>query len=71
MIRFIDLTKEYWSDKGPPCCAFLNTIDDKFILARNHTHVFDYFDDVYYHNLSKRLLPLLPKDFFDENTKVS
>lgn len=46
MIRFVDLTEAYWTDGGPPCCAFLNTIDDRFLESPSGGHTFDSPEDV-------------------------
>lgn len=63
MIRFIDMTEEYFGgyDVGTPIWTFLCTSTDRFLENADGQHVFD-LDDVREHKQSERLLSLLPKD---------
>jgi hypothetical protein len=67
MIRFIDLSHEYWTDYtcGSPVCAFLSTNDGKFITTLDGCHTFGCPDSVNEHPQAERLWPLVPKGFFD------
>jgi hypothetical protein len=67
MIRFIDLSHEYWTDPacGWPVCAFLSTSDDIFIKAGDGCHVFGQPEEIDEHPLAKGLWALVPKGFFD------
>lgn len=69
MIRFVDLSDAYWGGDGTnarerPCCAFLDTITDRFV--ENSTgHVFsapDDFNDL--PSMRVRLYGLVPPGFF-------
>lgn len=69
MIRFVDVTCADQSAGGPPCCAFLDTVTDHFILT-NGCPVFDSLDDLNYLEESYkedllRLVRLIPPGFFD------
>lgn len=66
MIRFIDLTKEYWTDpdEGVPVCAFLRTNDDRFIKTIDGAHTFGQQEEVNEHPESQRLRGLMPDNFF-------
>lgn len=67
MIRFIDLTEEYWTDPdvGFPVCAFLSTNTDCFLQTSEGHHTF-HEDEIAEHPQSERLLALVPEGFFDE-----
>jgi hypothetical protein len=68
MIRFIDLTKDYWTypDDGVPICAFLRTNDDRFIETINGEHTFGSQEEVNEHPESHRLRGLMPDNFFTQ-----
>ena len=68
MIRFIDLTEEYWThpEVSSPICAFLNTSDDRFLQTEDGQHTFDCLEEVKEHPRAKRMLALLPNNFFTE-----
>jgi hypothetical protein len=68
VIRFVDLTPSYWTDpaEGKPCCAFLDTYDDKFLTNSVGSHVFldeDELRDL--GGLAERCRGLVPKHFWD------
>lgn len=70
MIRFVDLTKSYWTDEdnAAPCCAFLNTSTDCFISFEG-THVIDsdeQIDDVNDDNIAMRCRKLVPDGFWNK-----
>ena len=69
MIRFIDLSEEYWTDPdfGSPCCAFLCTVSDTF-LQTNGSQVFIEMVEVEEHPQAERLKRLMPDGFFEENS---
>lgn len=66
MIRFVDLTEYYWTspdDHAPPCCAFLNTVDDRFLENGTGSHTFDTPEDLdeldeFYRDRCKALVPV-------------
>ncbi len=66
MIRFIDLTEEYWIDPecGFPLCAFLCTSSDTFIKTLDDIHVFTDQDEIDEHSQAARLRSLMPNNFF-------
>ena len=72
MIRFIDLTEEYWTDPefGRPICAFLDTITDRFVENDCGQMTFTDYDDIAYakYDDKRRLAMLVPPGFFDKNT---
>ena len=69
MIRFIDLTADYWTDDvdNDPCCAFLSTNTDTFFLNADGCHVFHDLDAFEGIPDRERLLAMLPDGFFDED----
>ena len=66
MLRFIDLSNDYWTDLecGFPICAFLSTRDDKFLLSVDGCHTFSCKDDILEHAQGPRMLGLVPNGFF-------
>ena len=69
MIRFIDLSEEYWTDpeeNGAPICAFLSTSDGRFLTAEDGQQTFSSFEDVLDHPQAARLVHLLPFNFFND-----
>jgi hypothetical protein len=65
MIRFIDLTEQYFCNNGveealPPCWAFIDTTSDKFLTTDDGSHLFD-MDDIDMHPQAGRLRRLLPE----------
>ena len=67
MIHFIDLTDIYYPDKEikRPCCAFLNTIKDRFLKAEaDGTHVFLSLKEIREHWPGHQLTKLVPEGFF-------
>ncbi len=63
MIRFVDLTAFYWADDhGPPCCAFLDTVTDRFVESELGDHTFDTLEEV--QALGPRFVALVPDGFF-------
>jgi hypothetical protein len=72
LIRFIDLTKDYWTHPSAesPCCAFLCTSTDKFVgNSDSGFHVFDSLEEIQEHPRAERLLPLVPDGFFYVSTE--
>lgn len=62
MIRFIDMTEEYFAGHEPVGCViwtFLCTSTDRFLENADGQHVFD-LDDVREHKQAERLLSLIP-----------
>lgn len=68
MLRFIDLSKEYWTDPmyGSPICAFLSTSDDRFLQSLNGTHTFSSLEEIREHPQASRMEGLMPMGFFDK-----
>lgn len=69
MMRFVDLTRAYWTDlvpDGPPLASFINTSDDRFVVSEDGSHLFRGFDEIDEHQLGQRLRVLVPKGFFDK-----
>jgi hypothetical protein len=66
MLRFIDLTEEYWThpDEAAPICAFLSTNDDKFLRTAEGCHTFDDEFDIDGHEQADRMHRLVPEGFF-------
>lgn len=66
MIRFVDLTEAYWTHpaEGHPICAFLSTVNDRFIEDVCGEHTFDRLEDIAEHELGERLVGLVPDGFF-------
>lgn len=67
MIRFVDLTGVYWSDPDnrEPCCAFLDTVTDRFVHCANlDGHVFQSEFDYPLGEDGERLRALAPKGFW-------
>lgn len=70
MIRFIDLTEDYFANGPPfsPVCAFVNTVDDKFITGDTGGQVFSDLDDVkHIPKYAYRCLMLVPEGFFSRD----
>lgn len=74
MIRFVDLTRDYFcfgelSDPSSlsPTCAFANTITSKFIHDDGGEQIFFSQEDVadIEKPLNERCLSLIPEGFFD------
>jgi hypothetical protein len=67
MLRFIDLTEEYWThpDEAAPICAFLSTNDDKFLHNGYGEQTFDDEAEIIEHEQGERMLGLVPEGFFD------
>ena len=70
MIRFVDMTEAYWGgDEEPvrshPCCAFINTVNDRFIDV-DGSHMFDGDADIglLAPPLAARLRMLVPEGFW-------
>lgn len=74
MIRFVDLSDAYWAGdeinmRESPCCAFLNTVTDRF-LENQMGHVFtgpEDLDDL--PDLKARLEGLMPPGFWAQAAK--
>lgn len=66
MIRFVDLTEAYWTDGGPPVCAFLDTRTNRFIGDDCGVHVFSDVAEMEYiiGGMASRCLALVPDRFF-------
>jgi hypothetical protein len=66
MLRFIDLTKDYWThpDFSSPMCAFLSTIDDKFLHNEVGEQTFLDEAEITEHEEGERMLALVPEGFF-------
>lgn len=74
MLRFIDLSKEYWtdSDYGYPICAFLNTSDNRFVPNDGGEHTFSDMDDIESiknSDVRLRAKRLLPEGFFQRGAR--
>lgn len=72
MIRFIDLTADYWVDDDPDndrMCAFLSTRTDTFVANASGGHVFSEWDDFDGVPDRERLMGLVPDGFFDDSEK--
>ena len=67
MIRFVDLSKSYWTTGSSPCCAFLETVTDTFIRnTLDGSHVFSERDDVEHASYEpQRCAALIPNGFWD------
>ena len=68
MIRFIDLTEDYWTDPacGFPICAFLSTDNGKFIeCIHTGEMTFSTMGEVLDQPLGERMSRLTPKGFFE------
>lgn len=76
MIRFVDLTDYYWNverselspgesqkDFCPPVCAFVGTIDNRFVES-GCGHLFFSQDDIDLHPMAGRISRLVPEGFF-------
>lgn len=69
MIRFIDLSQEYWTDPeiGHPICAFLCTSIDRFLaIPDTGEHTYSSLEDIELHPQHQRMIALLPPNFFTE-----
>ncbi len=73
MIRFVDLTRAYYAidaDKPatgyPSICAFINTVSDTFVYARNGDTIFNSEKEVA--ELGERYLRVTPKGFWERST---
>lgn len=67
VIRFVDLTSFYWSDDDnqSPVCAFLDTINNRFIETWSNGHTFTTLQEIKEHSRKERLMQLVPVGFFD------
>lgn len=74
MIRFIDITRDYFALDDDdtlidmPLCSFINTVNDYFIQDDGGSHVFHDFDDIEsIANMDhrQRCKNLVPTGFFD------
>lgn len=68
MIRFIDLTEEYWTDPacGSPICAFLSTNSESFIKCiYTGFQTFFSLEEIKDQPQGKRMARLTPKGFFE------
>ena len=74
MIRFIDLSKEYWTDPeyGFPLCAFLSTTTDTFLKTLDDIHVFRASDIEEYpdKDVQARMRALTPPGFWENNERA-
>lgn len=73
MIRFIDLTRDYFASGPPfqPVCAFISTSDDRFI-SNDHSHLFSDLEDIDYikdTETRSRCRGLIPPGFFERDDK--
>lgn len=73
MIRFVDLSRDYWGfdgeERGAPCCAFLDTTSNRFVEhPADRDHVFTCPEDVAILDarspLPRRFSGLVPDDFW-------
>lgn len=67
MIRFIPMTAHLDNEA---CCAFLDLVADKFIEASDGTHTFESIAEVEEHPMRKRLRPLVPTGFFEDDGRL-
>lgn len=73
MIRFIDITNDYWTDlvpDGNPQAAFISTSDDTFLRNLDGGHIFNDLDEIAEHRLGDRMLALVPRGFFNREPLV-
>lgn len=74
MIRFIDLTKEYWTDPsvGFPMCSFLNTTTDRYLENEDGEHTFREVDVANYPDprIRERLGALTPPGFWHQHLRT-
>lgn len=65
MIHFVDLTKVA-GDKSCPACAFINTVNDRFVEAGDGAHVFMSPEEIteLERGLAMRLIQLVPQGFW-------
>ena len=75
MIRFVDLTGDYWShaDHANPICAFLNTTTDWFVPGADGGHTFSSFEEIHRadYNDTCRLDSLVPNGFFESGSPLT
>jgi hypothetical protein len=73
MIRFVDLTDDYWTDpeEGKPVCAFLSTTSDCFLENACGSHTFDSMEEIEEHPNADRFIGLMPEGFFDEEKPLT
>jgi hypothetical protein len=70
MIRFVDLSKVYWTDpeeNGGPACAFLDTITDRFVALNTGDHALLFEDEIDFipdMELRDRCRGLVPEGFW-------
>jgi hypothetical protein len=62
MIRFVDLTDP---GVGAPICAFLGTVDNKFMETPKGNHTFSTMKEIEETPFGDRLLGLVPEGFFE------
>ena len=69
MLRFIDVTDEYWTDPscGHPICCFLSTSDDRFLTNESGGQTFSDAEEIAEHVQGERMLGLMPPGFFSRN----
>ena len=68
MIRFIDLSESYDPQSEPvPRCAFLDTVEDRFLRTAEDTYVFRSLREV--EDVGMQFVHLMPEGFFDKKTK--
>ena len=66
MIRFVDLSEDYWTDdEGKPICAFLSTTSDIFLTNGDLEQTFSSLKEIEEHPDADRLVGLVPKGFFE------
>ena len=72
MIRFIDLSKEYWTDPeiGFSLCAFLSTTTDTFLETQDGTHTFcaDDIEEYPDKDVQARMRALTPPGFWERTS---
>jgi len=69
MLRFIDLSHEYWTDYtcGSPICAFLDTSTDTFRQNGEGAQTFFSMEEIEEHPDAERMKRLMPARFFDRH----
>lgn len=70
MIRFVDLSDDYWTDPeyGHPICAFLCTSSDRFLETVDGEHTFNQADVDEYpdEGVRERMRSLTPDGFWSK-----
>lgn len=70
MIRFIDLTEQYFCEKGIRCralCAFISTSSDRFYETESGQHIFHDLEEILEHKEGERMARLVPNGFFNRD----